>query len=166
MYPVMVAAAFNSEHQLDMHIMMLWLNPFLKGLITMHDNKTTLTIYLFKKKVLVKNLTNKMDVGYKIKVKNYLDYIRMANSLKVNNTKLYAAYGFVDPAITGVFCGAIGFVSQFINFDEFYNNADFIPDHSYFNISAKTEINTAESLLRIIKRKIPHNNVRVLSANR
>lgn len=165
-YPVRISADLNSEQQSYMHFIMSWLDPFLKGSISMDGKQITLTIYLFEKKILVKNLNIKKDEGYGIKVKNYMDYISLAKSLKVDNTKLYAAYGFSDPAVTGVFCGAIGFIPQYINLDEFYNNADFIPDHSYFNIIAKTEINAAESLIRIVKRKMPHPNAHILGANR
>jgi hypothetical protein len=165
-YPLKITATFNSEQQPDMHIMISWLSPFLKGYITRHNDKTTLTINLFNKKILSKDLSDKMHAGFKLYGRNYMDYINMAKFLKINSAKLYASYGFVNPAVTGMLCGAINIFSQYINLDELYNNADFFTDNSYFNISADAEINGVISLIKILRRKIHYKHAHALGGGK
>jgi hypothetical protein len=165
-YPVKVAAAFNSEQQPDVHIIMSWLNPFVKGFVTRHGTQITLTVKLFNKSVLVKDLSLKKGTGFGLKGKNYMDYINIAKSLKIYNAKLTTSYGSDNPAITGVLCGAINIITQQFNLNELYNNADFFTERSYFNISCEAEINAVVSFIRVIKRKRPYLNAHVLGGTR
>lgn len=165
-FPIRVNAALNSEQQADMYLSITWLSPFLKGLITNKNNHITLVLYLFEKEVLEKRLTNKKALSNRTAFGRYRDYIKLARSLRVANSRIYASYGFDNPALTGVVYGAISMVSQYIHLNEFYNNADFISEHSYFNINAYMEINAARSILKILKGKITGFKANRLSLNR
>jgi hypothetical protein len=164
-YPLRVAGAFNSGQQPDFNLMFSWLNPFIKGFITRHGNQITLTINLFSRKLLVKSYLTENDT-LKLKGRNYRDYINIFKALEISNAKLYSSYGFLNPATTGVLCGTINLISQYINLDEFYNNADFFADHSYFNISAETDVNVLVSITRILTRKLHFPNIKALAGNR
>lgn len=165
-YSVKVAAVFNSEQQSDAHLVISWIDPFLKVFITRQHDETNLTINLFSKRVLLRKLKLKENVSFILKRKKYMDYINLAKHLRIINAKLCASYGFLDPAATGVLCGVINLISQYINIDELYNNADFITDRSYFYISAEAEVNAAVSLIRILGRNMPYLNTHALGGNR
>ena len=152
-FPVKVAASFNSEQYTNIHILLSWLNPLLKALLSKQDNKVTLTVYLFGNSILEKNLNFMDNEAMRLKEKKRSYYIDMAKSLKINHAKLYSSYGFSDPAITGIICGLMDFITQYINIQYLYNNADFFTDHSYFNVNAEADINVMVSLIRILKRK-------------
>lgn len=160
--PFRIAASFNSEQLPQMHLMMTWLNPFLKGYITRQDKHTTLEVKLLNKKIFTKELKGKKFNFLDLKRSNYRDYIHMAKSIKLHKGKLYASYGFIDPSSTGIICGIIDFISQYINLDELYNNADFFTNYSYFNISAEFEINIGISIVKILTRKVPYLNAHIL----
>jgi hypothetical protein len=164
-YPLRIAGTFNSEQQPDFNLMFSWINPFMKGFIIRHDNQITLTINLFSRKLLVKSYVTENNT-LKLKGRNYRDYINILKALEISNAKLYSCYGFINPATTGVLCGTINLISQYINLDEFYNNADFFTDHSYFNISAETDVNILASITRLIRRKIHFPNIKALVGNR
>lgn len=166
MYPVKVAASFNSEVEPDMHIMMSWLSPFLKAYITRQEGATDLTINLFNKRILTKKLTDKNIFDSSLKRRKYMDYVNMAKSLKVDKAKLSAVYGFANPAVTGILCGAINIISDYINIHELYNNPDFFTEISYFNIRTEAEVNAAVSLIRVLRRNTLTSNAHVLGGSR
>ena len=114
-FPVKVAASFNSEQYTNIHILLSWLNPLLKALLSKQDNKVTLTVYLFGNSILEKNLNFMDNEAMRLKEKKRSYYIDMAKSLKINHAKLYSSYGFSDPAITGIICGLMDFITQYIN---------------------------------------------------
>jgi hypothetical protein len=158
-FPIKVAASFNSEQYTNMHILLTWLNPILRALISKQDNKVTLTVYLFGNKILGKSLNFTDKEAMRLKEKDRSYYIDMAKSIKINHAKLYSSYGFSDPALTGIICGLMDFITRYINLQYLYNNADFFTDHSYFNVNAEADINVMVSLFRILKRKTYYSNL-------
>lgn len=165
-YPVKIAGTFDSELQPDIHITMSWLNPFLEGVITRHNGQTVITIRLFNKKVLVRNLAIKKVIGFRQAIQNYMDYVDILRTLKINRTKLYASYGFLNPAFTGMLCGVINLISQYIKIDELYNNGDFFTDRNYFNINVEAEIDAAASVIMILRNRIPRRFAHALGRSR
>lgn len=164
-YPLRIAGTFNSNEQPNFSLMFSWLNPFIKGSVTRHNSKTTLILYLFGRKLFVKSYLSENSLS-KLREGNYMNYINMLRALELNNTKLYSSYGFINPATTGVLCGAINLISQYINLDEFHNNADFFTVENYFYINAETDVNVLVSIGRILRRKFHFTNVKTLAENR
>jgi hypothetical protein len=146
--------------------MLSWLNPVSKALILKQDKGITITLFLFGKKILEKPLKSTEDENKGLKEKDPKYYIDMAKTLKINHAKLYSSYGFLNPAITGVVCGLIDFISQYIDLQYLYNNADFFTEKSYFNVNVEAEINILVSVIRILKRKTAYFNTHQLSGNR
>ena len=54
-YPVKAEAVFNSEQQIDMHILLAWLSPFLKAAVTRDNNQMVLTVYMFNSRLQKKS---------------------------------------------------------------------------------------------------------------
>lgn len=155
-YPVKAEAVFNSEQQIDMHILLAWLSPFLKAAVTRDNNQMVLTVYMFNSRLFRKNLVSRNadhNKGKKRGIHDYIDYLR---ALDLHHVRLYAFYGFEDPSITGMLCGGIDMISQGIIVEGFSNSADFFTDHDYFNIKAFAEVNAAASLIMALRRRSPN----------
>lgn len=161
-FPFKLAAAFVSEQQPDMHLAVSWLNPVFKLILTRNESHTYLTIQLLNYKVYSKDLS-KDTINFKKKAKHMNDYINMLRAFKVKGIKLYASYGFIDPSLTGMLFGIIDIVSQTIGFEEYYNNADFASDSTYFNITASAKVNAATSVYQLLSMKFSHSNNSVLN---
>lgn len=146
-YPVKAILSYNSEQLPDFHLMLSWLYPFLRAAVIRHDNKNFLTLYLFNKKVYSKDLK-----GGK-KTANYTDRLELIRTMKPEHMKLNTSYGFEDPAVTGVVCGAVDLLSEYVNFEVLDNRPDFYVLDSYFNMNASAEFNALSSLIRILKLK-------------
>jgi hypothetical protein len=150
-FPVRIAASYNSEQYANIHILLSWLNPLLKAFISKEDNSINLTVYVIGIKLMERKLNSNRNAG--IGEKDHSYYLDMAKALKINHAKLYSSYGFLDPALTGILCGLVDLISQYVNVQYLYNNADFFTDHSYFNVNAEADINIPISLVRILKRR-------------
>ena len=105
--PLSVTSSFDSEKLEDFQLILLWLKPLIKGIIKRDGDKIVLTLYLFDKKVLIKNLTSN-----KPKDTN-TDKLRLVKAIKFLNIRLQTSYGFEDPSITGMVCGAIDIISEY-----------------------------------------------------
>jgi hypothetical protein len=158
-FPVKVTAAFISEQQPDIHLIASWLNPLLKIVVTRLEGHTLLTVQLFNRKVYSKDFSKDAS-NLKIKTIHITDYINKLKAFKIKGIKLFATYGFIDPSVTGMLFGIIDIVTQAIGFEEYYNNADFAADSSYFNITAEAKVNAAASILQLFHNKLfySHNN--------
>lgn len=165
-YPVKVAASLNSGEQQDVYAEASWLRPFLEAYVIRKNSSPALTVKLLGKRVYEKQLLTKSQDNAANRNKGYMDYIDMARSLKLEKAKLYASYGFEDPSITGMLFGAIDFIPQYIELEEYYNNGDFAADRSFYNIAAEAEFNAALSLATLMKRKMPHHDAQVLGKTR
>lgn len=164
-YPLKITGTFNSEEQPNFNLGFSWLNTIINGFVTRHNSRTTLIIYLFGRKLLDKSYLTENSLS-KLREGSYMNYINILKALELSNTKLYSSYGFINPATTGVLCGAVNLISQYINLDEFHNNADFFTDESYFYINAETNVNVLVSIGRILRRKFHFSNVKTLAENR
>lgn len=165
-YPLKAEAVFSSEQQIEMHVLLSWLNPFLKATVTRDNNQLKLTVYIFNSRLFRKNLTSKNTDENKGKKRSFHDYIDYARALDLHHVKLYAFYGFEDPSVTGMLCGGIDLISQAIVVEDFYNNADFVTDHDYFNIQASAEINAAVSLINALRRRSANFRVHAYSGSK
>jgi ADP-glucose pyrophosphorylase len=158
LFPVKIYASFVSSQKPELYAAATWLNPLLKTYAKSDNGKVFLTIYIFNRKLISKSFSHT-----KQKERSFNDYINKIKAVKTEEAKLQASYGFEDPSITGLIFGVIDVLSQSIRFDEYYNNADFSSDSTFFNIIVELKINTAVSLLRVLRKKLPYTNQHALN---
>jgi hypothetical protein len=145
MVPLNIKCSFNSEKLADFKLSLLWLRPLIKGMVKRDGNNVIFTLYLYNKKILSKNLTAK-----KSKRTNNFKLIKYIKFLDV---RLQTSYGFEDPSITGMVCGAINIISEYIDSNDSVNNPDFSTDYDYFNFNVAVKVNVLVSFLNILKSK-------------
>lgn len=147
--PLNVTSSFNSEElELeDFRLTLLWLKPLIKGIIKMDGNKMILKLYLFNKRILIKNLTTNKPKDADT------DNFRFVKAIKFLNIRLQTSYGFEDPSITGMVCGAINVISEYIDSNDSWNNPDFSTDYDYFYINAQVKVNILLSIINLLKSK-------------
>lgn len=132
---------FNSDRA-NMNLTLLWLYPFLKAVVTNEENNMVLTVYLFKKSIM-RRVLKKGE-----KKTNNMDLVKQVNPKDVN---IHASYGFKDPFLTGVACGAINVASQFINIDSIQQDPDFVTDKDYIYLDATAKVNLGSALVNLYK---------------
>lgn len=162
LYPIKVEALFNSYQATNVHIVVLWLYPFLKVTIIREISELKLTLYLFSKKIYTRYLVTEKVKRVKGKKRSYQHYMGYVKALELHSVNLNACYGFLDPSVTGMLCGTIDLISQLFKVEYFYNNADFLCDTDYFNIEASAKINITASLIRILRNKLPLPNHHII----
>lgn len=141
--PLKVKIIVNSEDLPNFCFKSSWLSPFFKGIVTRENNSMFLSVYLFNAKVLKKELKNNST--------GYIDKLNFIKDLKVNFIDVKISYGFEDPSITGMLCGAIDLVSSYINLNTLYNDFDFYTDYDHFNLNVLANINMINLLVTIFK---------------
>ena len=146
-YSLKVDFSFDSQQLEDFQLTLSWLKPFIKGFVKTDENKLVLAVYLFNKKILTKNLTSKKPSNF--------NNLKLIKSIKFVNLTLKTSYGFEDPSITGMLCGAINIISEYIDINNSCNNPDFSTDFDHFDIYILAEINLAVTLFNLIKLKKP-----------
>lgn len=139
--PVHAGFVFDTEKS-DMNMTILWFHPLLKIVVTVENTLPVMSFYLFNKKVFKKSI-RKTSTGT-----NNLELVRIINPKDVCiNTN----YGSIDPYITGIICGAVGFASQFINIDSFKNHPDFATEKDYIYFNATAKINLGEAFINYLR---------------
>ncbi|MGY0375002.1 hypothetical protein [Clostridium sp. JNZ J1-5] len=141
--PLKIKVIVNSEELPNFCFKASWLGSFFKGIVTRENNAMFLTVYSFNTKVFKKELKNNSN--------GYIDKLNFIKTLRVNFIDVKVSYGFQDPSITGMLCGAVDLVSSYINLDTLYNDFDFYSDHDYFNINVLANINMINLLVTIFK---------------
>lgn len=152
-FPVNIIFSVNSEHQPELRGAMTWLNPLVKGTVTGDTRDTRnilLTVFLFGKKIYTRNLIGNRN---KDKKGNYSDKINLLRNIRPSGLKVSASYGFEDPSITGMLCGALDMASGYVDFEVLNNNPDFTPEDNYFDISGEAKINAIRSLRGILNQR-------------
>ena len=145
MFPLKIIFKYNLEQLTNFHLMLSWLRPLIKGIIKRDENKIILTVYLFNKKILTKDLTK-----HKAKGTNNL---RLVKSIKFDYVNLQTSYGFEDPSITGMICGAISLITEYVDLNNSCNNSNFSTNYDYFNINVVAKVNVVLSTLNLLKLK-------------
>jgi hypothetical protein len=136
-----VIFTLNSNNQ-NLNLTLLYLCPFLKAVVTNNDTKLILTIYLFNKSILRKALK---------KGKGKTNGIELIRQVKPTDINVSTSYGFRDPYITGVACGAINIASQFINIDSIQHNPDFNAGEDYIYIDATAKVKLGQALVSFFR---------------
>ncbi len=137
-----VIFTFDSDKE-NVNLIFEWLHPFLKAEVTIIDTQPVLTIYLFGKGIAERNLKRT-----KRKINNGMELVR---NFKPRDINVYASYGFRDPSITGVTCGALNAVSQFINIDSLQNDPNFVTDNDYIYVNANAKFNVITALINMYR---------------
>ena len=138
-----VKLVFDSINS-DLNMSLLWLYPLFKVFVTPKDSKPLIILYLFNKEIFRKKLkkSNNSSANFRL--------VKSANPKDVN---INANYGFKDPFITGVACGALNVASQFINIESLNNNPDFTPDQDYVYMDATAKVNLGSMIVNLLKQK-------------
>jgi len=125
----------------DMNLTVRWLYPLLKSVIAREDNRFVLTVYLFNKRILSKQINRKQNVSAN---KNIL------RSLKPTDIHVNTQYGFRNPFVTGLTCSLVGMVSQFFNVESLRQKPDFLAANDYISLDATAKLNLGNSLMKLI----------------
>lgn len=131
---------FNSDRT-DMNLTLSLFYPFLKAVIT-NESGLILTVYLLNKSIFTRELKPGDSKPGK------MDLIKRVRPTDIN---VYTSYGFRDPAITGVACGAIGIASQFFNIRSLYQDPDFVSDNDYIYVNASAKLKIWSALVNIYR---------------
>ncbi len=138
-----VIFVFNTDKE-NLTLTLLWLYPFMKSTITKELSGFTLTIYLLNKKVYAKALASK-------KGGNTRKGLRLIKAVKPTDVHVNTKYGFRDPFMTGVACGAVNAASQLISIDSLQQNPDFTADNDYIYLNATAKVNVGSTLVNLLR---------------
>lgn len=121
----------------------LWLYPFFEAEIELENTKPMLTIFLFEKKV------------YRgaVKLKKRKPKSGLMKAVKMEDVQITADYGFKNPAVTGIICGAMNIAKTFVNFktQQFPN---FMTSNDYMTLNATAAVNMGNTLVNLTKNKL------------
>ncbi|MBB6214325.1 hypothetical protein HNQ80_000394 [Anaerosolibacter carboniphilus] len=131
---------FNSASS-DLNVTLLWLYPVLKSVVSSENDSFILSIYLFNKRILKRQLT--------------ISKINMQNRnffSKINPTDIHIStqYGFKDPYFTGLIFGGINIISRFFALESLYQRPSFLANDDFINIDATAKLNLGRSLLKLV----------------
>lgn len=135
---------FNSDNA-EMGMMLLWIRPLIKAEVYLKDTRLMLKIFLFNKQIMHRPLKQKKQEDKGTSMVKFAE----PEEIHVN-----VRYGFTDPFVTGIACGAVNASSQFINIDSFQETADFLTDKDYIYLNADAKVNIGLMLVRFLKSKL------------
>jgi len=126
----------------DLNLTLLWLHSYIKAFISLENSKPMVSLFLLNKKLFKKEIkTGKRELGG-------LGYIKCVDSRDVH---INALYGFRDPYVTGITCGAVNAALQFINIDSINHSPDFVAENDYIYMDARAKVNLGSTLTSILK---------------
>lgn len=137
---IKVKLTFNTNRN-DLHITLLWLYPLVRIAVTAENYKPILSFSLFGLRLFNMKLNSNMN---KSKGMDYLHKVSM------KNVCINAGYGFLNPYITGITCGAVNMASQFINIASLNHYPDFMPLSDYIDFDATADVNLGNTLVSFL----------------
>ncbi|NFJ83497.1 DUF2953 domain-containing protein [Clostridium botulinum] len=145
--PLNINLYINSEQIYNSYIDFSWLYPFLNIRLFVNDDNIFIKIYVYKKSFKIKQIQfGNIKSNHTIK-----DKINIFRSLNLDYLYLDTYYGFNDPLITGILCGFINLIPNYLGKNEIYNNPNFMVNDSYFNAKAFAKINIFYAIIKILK---------------
>ncbi|MFD3156797.1 DUF2953 domain-containing protein [Haloimpatiens sp. FM7330] len=138
---------FNSDKNLDFHILVTWLNPLFKANIQNKNTIIFLSIYLFNKKISSKPIKAKNKKTKKLNNKNKLYYLQQIKPYYLN---IDTSYGFRDPSTTGILYGIINSLTELIDLRNIQNNPNFVTENDYFNVNGIIKLNIASTIIKLL----------------
>ncbi|AVP63675.1 DUF2953 domain-containing protein [Clostridium botulinum] len=152
--PLNISLYINSEQIDNSYIDFFWLYPFLNIRLIVNEGDIFIKIYIFKKSFKIKQIQFST-----IKSNNTIkDRVNILKSLNLDYLYLDTYYGFNDPLITGILCGFINLIPNYLDKNEIYNNPNFMVDASYFTAKAFAKINIFYAIIKILKSYIKNYN--------
>jgi hypothetical protein len=109
--------------------------------------KVRISVTLFNKKIISKPLKRRRNAGN-------ISYSTIRNALDLQHTKIRIFYGLSKPHLTGLFCGAVNFISALIKSETIEQYPDFIPSEEFLRIEASTTLNAGKTLSNLIKLRL------------
>ncbi len=125
----------------DLHMILLWLYPLIRIVITAENYKPLLSFYLFGLRLF------KIKLDSNMRKSKGMDYL---HKISMKNVCINAGYGFIDPSTTGITCGAINMASQFINIASLNHYPDFMPLSDYIDFDAAADVNLGSTLVNFL----------------
>jgi hypothetical protein len=134
-----VIVHFNSSA--DLNVILLWLYPILKSVVSSENDSFVLSVYLFNKRIFNRQLAVSKII---MQNKNLLN--------KINPTDIHinAQYGFKDPYFTGLIFGVINMISRLFTLESLYQRPNFLAIDDFINIDATAKLNLGRSLLKLV----------------
>ena len=132
---------FNSDKS-DLNLKLFWLDPFIKASVTIKNTKPVLTLYLFNRIILDRELNRGKSKHTGMELVQCTD----AKDIHVN-----VKYGFGDPFTTGIACGAINVASQFANIDSINQTPDFMTTSDYIYLNATAKVKIGSTLIKLYR---------------
>lgn len=142
---VQVLFTFNSDKE-DINITLLWLFPFLKSEITIENENLILAVNLFNKRIFRKELMQ----GGRESTKSHIS-MKLLRQVKPWDIHVNTSYGFRDPSVTGLACGALNIASGLVDIESLEQNPDFMADKNYVNIDAAAKLNPGTTLVNLCR---------------
>ena len=140
-----VLFSFNSDKE-NINITILWLFPFLKAVVTIENENPVLIIHLFNKKVFKRELMQ----GGRERTKKHFS-LKLVRQVKPWDIHISASYGFRDPSVTGIACGAMNIATRLISIESLEHSPDFMTDKNYINIDASAKLNPGSTLVNLCR---------------
>ncbi|MDF2545104.1 MAG: hypothetical protein K0R93_2 [Anaerosolibacter sp.] len=131
---------FNSTSS-DLNVTLLWLYPVLRSVVSSENDSFVLSIYLFNKRILKRQLTIS-----KINLQNR----KYFSKIHPTDIHISAQYGFKDPSFTGLVFGGINMISRFFTLESLYQSPNFLANDDFINIDASAKLNLGRSLLKFV----------------
>lgn len=123
-----------------------WLYPFFKATVENSPSGPMMKIFIFKGLVYEHHLLSGSGNTDK-------DRMRLFRMAKPENIRISADYGFSDPFVTGIACGAINAASSNLKTVSLRHNPNFASGRDYVQMKATAGINMGNMLLKFIRYK-------------
>jgi hypothetical protein len=132
---------------MEMRGSFLWLFPLFRADFIYENSKPALEIYLFNRKIY----THRLRLAKRRAGKTGLSKLEMIRSIALSDVDVKASYGFFSPFATGIVCGTLGIITQYVNIDSFEQIPDFEADEDYIYIHATAYLDMGSTLINLIR---------------
>jgi hypothetical protein len=125
----------------------LWLFPLFRADFIYENLKPAIEIYLFNRKVYMRRLRfAKRRAG-----KTGLSKLEMIRSIALSDVDVKTSYGFFSPFATGIVCGTLGIITQYVNIDSFEQIPDFVAEDDYIYLDATAYLDVGSTLINLMR---------------
>lgn len=147
LYTINARVVFSYDmSDMKMNASLFWLYPLFKAELTANNAKPVLQMYLFQKRIYQTDMENAKHKENKSKM-NKIELIRSA---AVSNVDVEVSYGFFSPFATGIVCGTLDILTQYVAIDTFNQRPDFTADDGHLAIDASAELNVGRTLQNLM----------------
>lgn len=151
-----------SSNEARATLTLLWLYPFFKAAMIFEASSPILTVSLFNNKVYTRTL----NLGKQQQNMVGLRRMKLVRAVSLSNIDVDTSYGFVDPSATGIACGIINIITQFVDVDSLYQQPNFTTDNDYIDVHATANLNIGLTLVNLIRGYIRNSTKQLTYENR